>query len=305
MNIGFIGLGIISATHLAVLAEFPNVQLAFTVDPTPPTDFTFKGQQPPHYASTQAALQAHKPDWVIIATPTSTHIDILCEVLQFSNAHVLLEKPAVHDIEALQRLLELDPSLNAHGRVAVAHHFAFSPEVIWTSDLIAAHPEWGPITQITSAFYDPYLSWVEKAYESYISSWTDSGPNQLSMLTRFVELQAIESLHEFADRTCSWCTVRFPSGIARLHTSWRTGWSSKRSTFNLGESGTEIWIDHTALTGVAMRGSEMLAVLANDDPTPRKVAHYRPLYHSLFSGNPDPVLSINTAAKVFGLMHGA
>jgi predicted dehydrogenase len=273
------------------------------VDPKVDQAPEFRGVRPPHYRRLAEALEAHEPDLVVLATPTDTHADLTVEALAGSRARVLVEKPLVHDLAALDRLRSLDTS-----RVFVAHHFAFSPEVGWAAGQLAAHPEWGPVTGITSAFYDPYILRPEQAFASYGSSWMDSGVNQLSMLSRFVDLTALTSARQLDGGASAWCTAEFRSrgaaGTARLRTSWLTGSSSKETALTL-DSGVEIWIDHTAMTGFAAAGGELLAAYGNDGRTPRKVAHYRPLYESLLSGSPDPVLGFEVAVTVTGLHHGA
>ncbi|MGW1176396.1 hypothetical protein ACWD4P_22100 [Kitasatospora sp. NPDC002543] len=70
-----------------------------------------------------------------------------------------------------------------------------------------------------------------------------------------------------------------------------------------GRSGVEIWIDHTAMTGFAAREGELLASFGNDGRTGRKVAHYRPLYASLLSDRPDPVLGLDATATITAIHH--
>ncbi|GAA1391700.1 hypothetical protein GCM10009639_21910 [Kitasatospora putterlickiae] len=302
VRVGLVGLGIIAETHLAVLAERDDVILDFTVDPRPVGPVVFRGDTPPHYGGLTQALDAHKPDLVVLATPTDTHAGLVAQALLGSGARVLVEKPLVHDLASLAGLRELDGRADVRGRLFTAHHFAFSPEVDWAAELLAAHPGWGPVTAITSAFYDPYVLRGAEAFASYLSSWTDSGVNQLSMLTRFVDLTGLRSVSETDGGASAWCTVGFRSrggeGVARLRSSWLTGSSSKESGLVLGRSGVEVWIDHTAMTGFAAREGELLAVFGNDGRTPRKVAHYRPLYASLLSGRPDPVLGFDAAVTI-------
>jgi predicted dehydrogenase len=299
VRVGFVGLGIIAETHLEVLAELPEVVLEFTVDPKVARAPGFRGAEPPHYPGLEEALDAHQPDLIVIATPTSTHARLAELALTRSTARVLVEKPIVDDRGSLDRLRTLS---DVDDRVFVAHHFAFSPEVRWVAEQLAEHPEWGPVTEITSAFYDPYILRGEQAFASYTSSWTDSGVNQLSVLARVVDLVERTSARDLDGGASGWATFTFRSGdstgTARLRTSWRTGSSSKESVFTCGRTGVEIWIDHTAMTGFAARGSSLLATHGNDGRTPRKIAHYRPLYRSLLSGRPDPVLTFGTAAAI-------
>jgi predicted dehydrogenase len=306
ITVGIVGLGIIAETHLTVLAEWPQVTLSFVVDPDPDASATFNGRSPPRFDTPVEALRDHDPDLVVIATPTGTHIDIAADVLTASTARVLVEKPLAHNIAALAKLEELEPEADLRSRLFVAHHFAFAPEVQWAAEQLAQHPEWGPATRATCAFHDPYILRSEQAFASYMSSRMDSGSNQLSMLSRFVELTDLDSSDEYDGGATSWSTVGFHSGgtpgTARLFTSWQTGASSKRTTLELGQSGTEIWLDHTAMTAFAVRGGQLLATHVNDGLTPRKIAHYRPLYQSLLSDTPDPIMGIDVATKVIELL---
>ncbi|MBD0676630.1 Gfo/Idh/MocA family oxidoreductase [Streptomyces sp. CBMA156] len=307
VRVGLVGVGVIAGTHLAVLAERPDVELEFTVDPRSVTPVAFRGSAPHHYGHLATALDEHQPDLLVLATPTETHAELTELALLRSTARVLVEKPLVHDRAALGALRALDGRADVRGRVFTAHHFAFSPEVDWAAELIAANPDWGPVTAITSAFYDPYVLRSEAAFASYVSSWTDSGVNQLSMLTRFVELTELTGLSQTDGGASAWCTVGFRSrgeaGTARLRSSWLTGSSSKESSLVLGRSGVEIWIDHTAMTGFAAREGELLATFGTDGRTGRKVAHYRPLYAGLLAGRPDPVLGFDAAATITAIHH--
>ncbi|XVS67293.1 Gfo/Idh/MocA family protein [Actinosynnema sp. CA-299493] len=296
-RVGLVGVGAIARTHLEVLAERPEVDLVFTVDPhaEPPV---FRGAVPAHHRDLDEALAAHRPHLVVIATPADSHADLAASVLTGSDARVLVEKPLAPDPASVDRLGDLPGS---HDRLFTAHHFAFSPEVRWAADLVAAHPEWGPVTAVTSAFTDPYVLKGEQAFTSYISAWTDSGINQLTVLARLVRVVEVTSLRD--ERTSCWAVASFRSrgavGTARLHTTWRTGASSKSTVFTCGD--VEVWLDHTAMTGFACRGGELLAEHGGDGRTPRKVAHYRPLYASLLSDRPDPILGFTAAAALTGL----
>lgn len=307
VRIGLVGLGIISDTHLAVIREQPNVELAFTADPTK-GPIEFRGETPPHHPSLTAALKHHGDlDLIVIATPTATHADLAIEALTTSTAQVLVEKPLVHTLDALDQLDALAPTIDLDPRLLVAHHFAFSPEVRWAANLHAQHPDWGPITTITCAFYDPYILRGDEAFTAYGSSWTDSGINQLSMLTRFVDLEALTTRHETNHGAAAWCTAHYRShsttGTARLRTSWLTGASSKRTTLTLAHTNTEIWIDHTAMTGFAVRGTELLARYDTDGTTPRKIAHYQPIYDTILKGGSDPAMTYESAKLVTRLLH--
>ncbi|MEV7923647.1 Gfo/Idh/MocA family oxidoreductase [Kitasatospora sp. NPDC088779] len=309
VSVGLVGVGTIAQTHLAVLAERADVLVEFTVDPNRPEPPSFRGTTPRHYAGLDDALAEHRPDLLVLATPTHTHAELAAQALRLSTAKVLVEKPLVHDLASLGRIRALDEAVDVRGRLFTAHHFAFSPEVGWAAELLAEHPEWGPVTAVTSAFYDPYVLKGTDAYESYGSSWMDSGVNQLSMLTRLVDLTALTSARQLDGGASAWCIAEYrsrgESGTARLRSSWLTGSSSKESSLVFGRAGVEVWIDHTSMTGFAARDGDLLAAFGTDGRTARKVAHYRPLYESLLSDRPDPVLGFDAAARITEIHHAA
>src|SRR5919197_2367475 len=49
------------------------------------------------------ALQKHKPDAVVVANPTSMHLDVAIPVAE-AGCHILLEKPVSHSLERLDIL---------------------------------------------------------------------------------------------------------------------------------------------------------------------------------------------------------
>lgn len=306
LRVGLVGLGTIAETHLAVLAERPEISLDFVADPDPDKTASFHGRTPPRFDTAAEALQAIEVDLVVVAAPTPVHAEIARDVLRLSDARLLVEKPFVHDVAALARI---PADADARDRVRVAHHFAFSPEVTWAATQIAEHPDWGAPTRITLASHDPYVGFLDRALASYVSSWVDSGPNQLSVLARFVDITRVDPPRGHDDRTRSWHTASFrtgktgdTTGTARMLTGWQTGSSSKRTLVELGESGVELWLDHTAVTAFAVRDGELLGLTDSDGTTPRKIAHYRPLYESLLSDAPDEVMSVDTASAIVRLL---
>lgn len=306
MRVGLVGLGSIAAVHLEALAEIPQMDLVFTVDPVAER-VQFRGDSPHHFRNVADALGEIPVDLVVIATPTATHADVVVQVVTSSSAAILVEKPLVHERAALDRVLSAASEPELERRVRVAHHFAFSPEVLWAVELIAANPDWLPISSITSAFHDPYQARADQALASLGSSWVDSGINQLSMLARFVEFGVVTRRTEDEAGTSAWCVVSYRSatstGYARLRTSWLAGSTSKRTTLVLADGGIEIWLDHTAMTGFAARGDELVAAHDNDGSTSRKLAHYRALYDAVATGATDPLLTFGTAATLSRLLH--
>jgi predicted dehydrogenase len=90
------------------------------------------------------ALKKHKLDAVIVANPTSLHLDIAIPAAQ-AGCHILLEKPISHSLE---RLDHLEAAVRKNGsKVLVAFQFRFHPGLMRAKQLISD----GEIGRVISA----------------------------------------------------------------------------------------------------------------------------------------------------------
>jgi predicted dehydrogenase len=180
-TVALVGLGVIGQVHLRTLAEVPELGVGCVVDPRAEAREGARRAGLPAYDDVDALLRdvdrgrLPAPDLYVVATPTSTHVGLAERLLATTAADVLTEKPLADDPAALE-VLAARPDV--HDRLRVVNHFAFSPEVEWAARL--AHERgWGPPTSVLSVFNDPYVLKPEHERATYVSSWTDSGPNQL------------------------------------------------------------------------------------------------------------------------------
>ena len=97
----------------------------------------------------QEALQKHKPDAVIVANPTSMHLDVAIPAAEAGCA-ILLEKPVSHSLEWLDVLHEM--TQKSGSRILVGFQFRYHPtlnkarEIIQSNMLgqvFTAHAHWG------------------------------------------------------------------------------------------------------------------------------------------------------------------
>ncbi|MBN1305132.1 MAG: Gfo/Idh/MocA family oxidoreductase [Anaerolineales bacterium] len=101
------------------------------------------------------ALEKHKPDGVIIATPTSLHLDVAVPAAK-AGCMLLLEKPISNTMD---RVDELQAALELGGRqVLVGFQFRFHPNLLRAKQLIAA----GEIGRVISA---------EVHFGEYLPGW--------------------------------------------------------------------------------------------------------------------------------------
>src|SRR6476661_7132379 len=97
-----IGAGSFGANHLRVLRELPGVTLAGVVDSDPEraADAAAKYNCPSLELSEVAGLA----DAAIVATPTVTHAEIGCALIE-AGLDVLIEKPIAHDLRSAELLI--------------------------------------------------------------------------------------------------------------------------------------------------------------------------------------------------------
>lgn len=282
MRIGLLGLGTIARTHLRVLDLLPRTEVAFGVDPAELTTATPAGV-PVHRTLEEALARHGEPDLLVIATPTPTHVELLGAVLDLTGAPVLVEKPLSASAAELDRLERRHGTEELTRRVRVAHHFAFSPEVLAAQRLVRKHAPAAAPRWILCSFNDPYVNKQHAERASLVSSWVDSGPNQLSLLSRFVTGFQVVEREESADGFTTHCRLRYDGGSALLVANWWAADSSKQTSLHF-EDGTEVRMDHTSMTALAVREGRLLDHVRDDGERERKVAHYEELYRALLDG---------------------
>jgi predicted dehydrogenase len=95
------------------------------------------------------AFQKHKPDAVIVANPTSMHLDVAIPAAE-AGCHILLEKPVSHSLEKLDVLKEIAEKTGI--KILVGFQFRYHPtlnkarELIQSNTLgklLTVHAHWG------------------------------------------------------------------------------------------------------------------------------------------------------------------
>jgi predicted dehydrogenase len=97
----------------------------------------------------QEALQNHKPEAVIVANPTSMHLDVAIPAAE-AGSHILLEKPVSHSLERLDILQRAAEKSGV--KILVGFQFRYHPtlntarELIQSNSLgkiLTVHAHWG------------------------------------------------------------------------------------------------------------------------------------------------------------------
>lgn len=94
------------------------------------------GVQATEYDDLDRALEAERPDVVLVTNPTSLHVPTACAALR-AGAHVLVEKPLGNALEQLPDLLELARA--SHRVLMVGYNLRFHPGVARLKALLDAN----------------------------------------------------------------------------------------------------------------------------------------------------------------------
>lgn len=147
----------------------------------------------------QEALEKHKPDAVIVANPTSMHLDIAIPAAE-AGCHILLEKPVSHSLERLDVLQKA--AEKSGSKILVGFQFRYHPTLNKARELIQSNTMGRILT--VHAHWGEYLpQW--HPWEDYRQSYAaraDLGGGVIVTLTHPLDylrdlLGEVESLYSF------------------------------------------------------------------------------------------------------------
>jgi predicted dehydrogenase len=290
LRVLLVGLGAIAQTHADVLRSRTDVEIVGGVDPVASLDGVTA-----HRTLDDAWQAGPAPDLVVVATPTDTHITVVREALSRTDGLVLSEKPlatAYAEIDALGEVAD---------RVRVAHHFAFSPEVEWALRF-TRDAGWSRPTRVVSVFHDAFVGRPASFLASHVSTWVDSGPNQLTVLMPFVGACRVVSHSDERERAVT--ALEHDGGRTLLTSNWLAADTSKQTTLEYAGDRV-VRMDHTSMTVTVLEGGGVREQVGYAGTAGRKEAHYRGLYDVLLSGPDDARLGVPLAAEVARVLEAA
>lgn len=277
-----VGLGDIHKYHAQALLHVPEIEIigAYDIDP----ERSALINAPKHYSTAEQLYSEIKYNAAIVAVSTPNHFDVASTLLN-KGVSVLLEKPAVMDMNELYKLYDIAAKNNAI--LIVALHDAFGQEikVFLTQHLENLLKIHGHIKKVESHYYDPYCSagidWGR--VHSLVGSWLDSGINALSVhgsiigpmlldKARFDNLNGNDTIEIGSSVTLTYVNKKGLNGS--IITSWKEPKKSKKTTI-VFEDGYRVILDHSkqAIEFQAKAFSSQL-VWSNSDTRPRLVQQY-------------------------------
>jgi predicted dehydrogenase len=277
-KVAWIGLGKVAAHHLEALEYLSDVARPVAgCDPNDAIRMRYSDKLP-MYISIPAMLAEHRPDVVVIASPTPTHAEVCDELLAVAAVHkprlILVEKPLATTPGDVKRLLAAARKIDVDLRGI--YHAAYAPEVEWGLGVLSSID--APLLRVESEFLDPYVtSDPDRRSRVYGDSWLDSGINALSVLSR------IFMIHDINVRCIPDLTSTYAARLAgardndprdgHIYTSWQAVEAAK-STRLYFQDGSQVLLNHQATAAQVYGSSGLLAAWGADGATARLTSHY-------------------------------
>lgn len=197
----------------------------------------------------------------ILATPTDQHVATIHALLEHRPRALTAlwsEKPLATTVAGLERCVEASQAAGVELRTLL--HTAYAPEVLWGAERVGALvAEHGPIVATESVFLDPYEGDVIRATASLSSSWLDSGINAVSVLARFVVIDAVARAEQEVPLTCeAYLSFDGGAGMARVKTAWTPRSREKTTRVEFVDGAVLELAHHDASVRLVASGGETL-----------------------------------------------
>jgi predicted dehydrogenase len=113
------GAGLIGRRHIEFIQASPEATLSAIIDPAPESQAIAEVAGCPWFPDFATMLAAHRPDGIIVATPTQMHVEHGLACIR-AGIPVLVEKPIAGDLEGATRLVEAAETAGVP--LLVGHH---------------------------------------------------------------------------------------------------------------------------------------------------------------------------------------
>jgi len=216
-----IGLGMMGANHARVLNELPDVDLVGVADLDPAAvQRATSGRTARGYLSVEDMLGAERPDFVVVAVPTSLHLPTTLLALN-AGAHVLVEKPIAAERAQAEEMIA---AAEAAGRMlTVGHIERFNPAIRELSRRLDKD-EIGRVFQVRASRLGPFPARVRD-----VGVVVDLAPHDLDVMRLLLHSEPIRVHAETEQRIHTdhedlfTGLIKFASGaVGLLEINWLT-----------------------------------------------------------------------------------
>lgn len=320
------GAGLIGRLHASLAARNTDCVLAAIVDPSPLAAEFAKELKVPHYTVLEQALEAERPDGVVIATPNRLHVEqaLACIARRIP---VLLEKPIAETVDDAMRLV--DAAERAHVSLLIGHQRRHSMVLAQAQTILRS----GRLGRITAVMASALLRKPARYFQD--APWRKAkggGPILINMIHDIDNLRAlcgeIVEVQAFASNTArgfevedtAAISLRFASGalgtyllsdIAAAPRSWDQT-AGENNPFHYYPDGECYLIagDRGSLALPGLRISEYpgmpdwsQAMTFSREPAEKMDAHERQFAHFLdvIAGRAQPLVSGRDATRTLAV----
>lgn len=267
LRVGLIGLGSMGRNHLRILSSSPHARLTAVADPDRAVlDSATAGSGAQGFAEPLAMLAEADLDAVVIASPTTTHVDLALAALDRGIA-VLVEKPLAATPDEAGRIVDAGRSSGVP--VQVGHIERFNPAVLELGRLLKEG--WlSTVYAVSSRRAGPFPARIRD-----VGVTIDLATHDVDILSWIAGERPVRVFAETAQRIHAdhedllFGLLSFPSGtVAMLDVDWLTP-AKRRQLAVVGEEGM-FELDYLS--------QRLTFTSASDMTNPRMIGGYAPTF---------------------------
>jgi len=285
-KIGIIGMGRIYDYQIEAIRGLKDFEVVAVCD-IDERKITKKPEKAKFYTNFHKMIKNENLDAVVISLPNLLHYEVAKICLE-EGMNVLVEKPAVLDIQEFKNLVRISREKGAV--FVVSLHYFFAKEVQWFKKKYEEEmrKELGQITFFRAGFFDPYVEngKLKSSAESLNGSWIDSGINALSVIGRYIKdlkvsesrLIFIKDINRHGDIQASvfFDFGRKNSGL--IETGWVYNINCKVSRIRFENPEKEVILNHSKQQVILNEGEESQIIADFSVTGNRLVNHYKGVF---------------------------
>ncbi len=312
INIGIVGLGVISDFQIAALNNLSDRFKLITLcdknklNRKHDVDAVF-------YSELSDLAKIDDLDAVVISTPNKNHYETALALIKMGK-NVIVEKPATENVIQFEKLIT--ESENHNTLLYSSYHAAFGSEVQWLKQNLARiTSKYGKICAFDCLFSDPYLDSGKllPTSKSLGGSWNDSGINAISiLLDLFDEISLdkiiktkIESLDTNDIQSTAYLSFlsQWETGKGIINTNWTLNENSKSSCLYFEDKTTSLTINHSEQTVSVKNGKSEQLLYENKSSLNRLIIHYQGVFEDFYkmanAGKDNRDISLNSLKLLY------
>ena len=285
-KIGIIGMGRVYDYQIEAIRDLKEIVVPAVCD-IDEKKIIKKPESARFYTNFHKMIKEEKLDAVVISLPNILHYEVAKICLE-EGLNVLVEKPAVLDIQEFKNLVKISREKGAV--FVVSLHYYFAKEVQWFRKKYNEEmkKQIGEITFFRSGFFDPYIEdgKLKSFAKSLNGSWIDSGINALSVAGSLINdlnvsesrLSFIKDINRYGDIQA---TVFFDfndKNIGLIETGWVYGINCKLSRFRFENPKKEIILNHSKQQVIQKEGDDSQIIADFSKTGNRLVNHYKGVF---------------------------